>query len=230
MIENNLKSILQSRGITQVDLAKQLNCSPQQISKYVNNENSLSLEDSVSICNFFGISMEELYPASLIPAGKVTNNITTINHYGFWSFIGRLTKTGDLQISSNNIAMLFIIVGLVAVFTISMIKLLPFNNTALNMHFLSYQYTVMCTVVTAMISLMIRVSFLTYFSSFITIACWLFSLNNVLSSPFVLTPNSRRLVIYGSTLILTYLYVEFLKSRKLKANTTNKKVFKQSRV
>lgn len=56
-----LRSRLKQSKITQVDLAKRVNLSPQMISHYIFNRKVMSLENAKSIADVLDCSIEDLY-------------------------------------------------------------------------------------------------------------------------------------------------------------------------
>lgn len=60
MYGQRLKELRLERGLSQTDLAKQLNISQRAVSHYENEEHDLSTEMVITICKFFGVSSDYL--------------------------------------------------------------------------------------------------------------------------------------------------------------------------
>ena len=60
MYGQRLKELRLERGLSQTDLAKQLNISQRTVSHYENEEHDLSTEMVITICKFFGVSSDYL--------------------------------------------------------------------------------------------------------------------------------------------------------------------------
>lgn len=60
-MDNNLKKLRKSRGISQGDLAQQLNVSRQTINSIENGKFDPSLTLTIGLTRFFKVSLEEIF-------------------------------------------------------------------------------------------------------------------------------------------------------------------------
>lgn len=60
-MENNLKKLRKARGISQGDLANQLNVSRQTINSIENGKFDPSLTLTIGLTRFFKVSLEEIF-------------------------------------------------------------------------------------------------------------------------------------------------------------------------
>lgn len=68
VIAHNLKNIRQSYGLSQGQMGKILRCTPQQIQKYENNVNRLSIAQMLILAEHFGVEPHVFYKQEHTPS------------------------------------------------------------------------------------------------------------------------------------------------------------------
>ena len=60
MLNERIRQLREARGMTQVELARQLSVTKQSVSNWENNNIQPSVEMAVSIADFFGVTLDDL--------------------------------------------------------------------------------------------------------------------------------------------------------------------------
>lgn len=60
MLNERIRTLREARGMTQVELARQLSVTKQSVSNWENNNIQPSVEMAVAIADFFGVSLDDL--------------------------------------------------------------------------------------------------------------------------------------------------------------------------
>lgn len=60
MLNERIRQLREARGMTQVELARQLSVTKQSVSNWENNNIQPSVEMAVAIADFFGVSLDDL--------------------------------------------------------------------------------------------------------------------------------------------------------------------------
>lgn len=96
---NNIKRLRVANNMSQQDLAKLLNKKVQNtISQYENNKREPSLKDLIVLCNYFNVSIEELYEESVIH-GK---NVERLSAEEVMKEINELVDNSDMTEEQKN--------------------------------------------------------------------------------------------------------------------------------
>lgn len=60
MLNERIRQLREARGMTQVELARQLSVTKQSVSNWENNNIQPSVEMAVAIADFFGVTLDDL--------------------------------------------------------------------------------------------------------------------------------------------------------------------------